>query len=203
MFNKNAPFPKGVDPQPLRAPRPGPGAFAPTPGTGLPGSAGESPQSHPVNAGSTPSQPASPAASRMPGENEAAQDVGSRLIVGPDVKLKGAQILDCETLIVEGRVEATMDSRVIRIAETGAFAGTVGIDVAEVWGRFDGELTARSQLIIHSTGRVSGKIRYGKILIEQGGEICGDVQSLAAAGTEMRPAPKEEPPKVAAVAAAG
>lgn len=104
---------------------------------------------------------------------------GSRLTVGPDVKLKGAEIQDCDTLVVEGRVEATMDSRVIQIAEHGAFSGKVGIDVAEIFGHFDGELTARSQLIIHSTGRVSGKIRYGKINIEEGGELSGDVASLA------------------------
>ncbi len=106
---------------------------------------------------------------------------GNRLLVGPDVKLKGAEILDCDTLVVEGRVEATMDSRVINIAENGSFSGTVGIDVAEIHGRFEGELTARSQLIIHATGRVSGTIRYGKILIEEGGEISGDVRSLESA----------------------
>ena len=44
-----------------------------------------------------------------------------------------------------------------------------------VRGRFDGELTARDQLIIHATGRVSGKIRYGKIKIEEGAEITGDI----------------------------
>jgi len=110
---------------------------------------------------------------------ETEHESGSRLIVGPDVKLKGAEILDCDTLVVEGRVEATMDSRVIRIAEEGSFAGKVGIDIAEIFGRFDGELTARQQLIIHATGRVSGTIRYGKILIEEGGELSGDVKSLA------------------------
>jgi cytoskeletal protein CcmA (bactofilin family) len=103
------------------------------------------------------------------------QPSGSRLIVGPEVNLKGAEILNCDTLVVEGRVEATMDSRVIQIAAEGAFSGKVGIDVAEIYGKFDGELTARSQLVIHSTGRVSGKIRYGKILIEEGGELSGDV----------------------------
>jgi len=103
---------------------------------------------------------------------------GSRLIVGPDVKLKGAEIQDCDILVVEGRVEATMDSRVIQIAEKGAFSGKVGIDVAEIRGQFDGELTARNQLIIHATGRVSGKIRYGKILIEEGGELSGDIASI-------------------------
>jgi len=100
---------------------------------------------------------------------------GSKLIVGPDIKLKGAEITDCDTLVVEGTVEASMDSRVIQIAEHGVFKGTVSIDIAEIHGHFEGELTARDQLIVHATGRVSGKIRYGKIQIEEGGEICGDM----------------------------
>jgi cytoskeletal protein CcmA (bactofilin family) len=104
---------------------------------------------------------------------------GSKLIVGPDIKLKGVEITDCDTLVVEGRVEASMDSRVIKIAEHGVFSGTVGIDVAEIRGRFEGELTARKHLIIHATGRVSGTIRYGKITVEEGGELTGDVANIA------------------------
>ncbi len=110
------------------------------------------------------------------GESNASE---ARLIVGPDVKLKGAEILDCDTLVVEGRVEATMDSRVIRIAEQGSFTGKVSIDVAEIHGTFEGELTARRQLIVHATGRVSGKIRYGKLVIDEGGELCGDINTLS------------------------
>lgn len=106
--------------------------------------------------------------------------IGARLIVGPDVKLKGAEILDCDTLVVEGRVEATMDSRVIRIADNGSFSGKVSIDIAEIHGTFEGELTARSQLIIHATGKVHGKIRYGKLVIDEGGELCGDINALSA-----------------------
>ena len=109
----------------------------------------------------------------------AAIESGSRLIVGPDVKLKSAEILDCDTLVVEGRVEATMDSRVIRIAENGLYSGKVSIDIAEIHGHFEGELTARSQLLIHATGKVSGKVRYGKMLIEEGGQISGEIRSLA------------------------
>jgi cytoskeletal protein CcmA (bactofilin family) len=106
---------------------------------------------------------------------------GSKLIVGPDIKLRGVEITDCDTLVVEGRVEASMDSRVIQIAETGVFSGTVSIDVAEIRGRFEGELTARKQLVIYSTGRVTGQIRYGKIRIEEGGEVTGDVSTLSRA----------------------
>ncbi len=105
---------------------------------------------------------------------------GSRLIVGPDIKLKGAEITDCDTLVVEGRVEASMDSRVMQIAENGSFHGTVGVDIAEIRGRFDGELTCRKQLVIHPTGKVSGKIRYGRIVIEEGGEVAGDVAAMGA-----------------------
>ena len=108
----------------------------------------------------------------------AEEPLGSRLIVGPDIKLKGVEITDCDTLVVEGRVEASMDSRVVQIAENGVFSGTVSIDVAEIRGVFEGELTARKQLVIFSTGRVSGRIRYGKIRIEEGGEIAGEVSTL-------------------------
>ena len=103
----------------------------------------------------------------------------SKLIVGPDIKLKGAEITDCDTLIVEGRVEASMDSRVIQISERGVFAGKAGIDVAEIRGHFEGELTARKQLLVCATGKVSGKIRYGKLAVEEGGEVSGDVAAIS------------------------
>lgn len=205
MFSKSPVFPKAADPQAGRGQRLGPGNFAAPQPTGLVNSSAETsqgardPGTNSVAAGTV-------ASGSLARANEAAEDPGygsgSRLIVGPEVKLKGAEILDCDTLIVEGRVEATMDSRVIRIAESGSFAGTVGIDIAEIRGRFDGELTARTQLVIHATGRVSGKIRYGKILIEEGGEVSGDVQSLASAKEAGRAVSREEStPKVAVVGA--
>ena len=122
---------------------------------------------------------------------------GSKLIVGPDIKLKGAEITDCDTLVVEGRVEAAMDSRVIQIAEQGVFCGTVGIDIAEIHGRFEGDLTARKHLVIHATGKVTGKIRYGKLAIEEGGELSGDIGALNATDALRRDRP------VAAKSAAG
>lgn len=111
---------------------------------------------------------------------------GSKLVVGPEVKLKGVEITDCDTLVVEGRVESALDSRVIQIAERGVFNGTASIDIAEIHGHFDGELTARKQLVIHASGRVSGKIRYGKIKIEEGGELSGDIAALGTPETVKR-----------------
>jgi cytoskeletal protein CcmA (bactofilin family) len=146
----------------------------------------------PLNPSLQSAQSASSSAKAAPVAEVETCASASRLIVGPDVKLKGAEILDCDTLVVEGRVEATMDSRVIRIAEHGAFSGKVGVDVAEIFGEFDGDLTAREQLIIHATGRVSGTIRYGKLLVETGGTLSGDVQSLGASGSTLLRAPASE-----------
>ena len=106
----------------------------------------------------------------------AAEQGGSKLTVGPNIKLKGVEITDCDTLVVEGTVEATMDSRVIQIAQQGAFHGSAEIDIAEIHGEFQGSLTVRQKLVIHSTGKVSGKIRYGKIVIEEGGQLSGEIE---------------------------
>ena len=102
----------------------------------------------------------------------------ARLTVGPEIKMKGAEIIDCDTLVVEGRLEATLDTRVLQIAEHGSFDGVVSVDVAEIHGRLDGELTARKQLIVHGTARVSGKIRYQKIQVAEGAEISGEIGLL-------------------------
>ena len=102
---------------------------------------------------------------------------GSKLTVGPNIKLKGVEITDCDTLVVEGTVEATMDSRVIHIAETGAFKGSAEIDIAEIHGEFNGTLTVRQKLVIYSSGKVNGKIRYGKLVVEEGGQLAGEIEA--------------------------
>jgi cytoskeletal protein CcmA (bactofilin family) len=144
--------------------------------------AANAPQATPAIVPSPPrSAPASVAADHHPAEAPARVEEagGSKLIVGPNIKLKGVEIHDCDTLVVEGRVEATMVSRAIQIAESGAFNGKVDVEVAEIRGHFQGEMTARKRLVIHASGRVTGKIRYGKMLVQEGGEMSGDVGTLS------------------------
>ena len=105
-----------------------------------------------------------------------------RLTVGPNIKLKGAEINDCDTLVVEGHVEASMDSKTLEILKTGSFDGTVTIDVAEIHGKFSGNLTARKKLIVHATGWVSGIVRYGSLLVSEGGVVSGDIASIDSKG---------------------
>ena len=110
---------------------------------------------------------------------------GSKLTVGPNIKLKGVEITDCDTLVVEGTVEATMDSRVIQITADGAFRGSAEIDIAEIHGEFEGNLTVREKLVIFGSGRVHGKIRYGKVIIEEGGQLTGEIEC---SGSTRKPA---------------
>jgi cytoskeletal protein CcmA (bactofilin family) len=119
-----------------------------------------------------------PAPSSNEPEKKADDRKESKLVVGHDIKIKGVEISDCDTLVVEGRVEATLDSRVLEIAEHGVFQGTIAVDQAEIRGRFEGEITVRKQLIVHGSGKVSGKVRYAKIRIEEGAEIAGDLAVL-------------------------
>jgi len=116
------------------------------------------------------------------------KDGESKLTVGPNIKLKGVEITDCDTLVVEGTVEATMDSRVIQISERGAFKGSADIDVAEIRGQFDGNLTARQKLVIYATGKVTGKVRYGKVIIEEGGQLSGEIEFGTTGTPAARPA---------------
>lgn len=159
-------------------PAPAPESASPRPAA----AAGAGPATSPPPAAAHPPSPAPASATLTEAARHAepgsADKSGSKLIVGPNIKLKGVEITDCDTLIVEGHVEATMDSRLIEIASCGTFTGKAGLDFAEIHGAFDGELTVRKKLVVHPTGRVSGTIRYGKLVIEEGGTLAGDVQTL-------------------------
>ena len=154
-----------------------------------------SPYSSGNSSASQPSSPQPAYAGTQPGALTAlpgtapsvAKEGGSKLTVGPNIKLKGVEITDCDTLVVEGLVEATMDSRLMQISQQGAFKGSAEIDIAEIHGEFDGNLTVRQKLVIYATGKVTGKIRYGKVVIEEGGQLSGEIQfGATAASTAVR-----------------
>jgi cytoskeletal protein CcmA (bactofilin family) len=184
-----------------REPEPAPAPYSPNSGRNLNGTARTEPVNNLTQAGlrsdtSASNPAASSAQTTQTAASTATTESGSRLIVGPNIKLKGVEITDCDTLVVEGTVEATMDSRVIQIMANGAFKGSADIDIAEIHGQFDGNLTVRDKLVIFSQGKVNGTIRYGKVIIEEGGQLSGDVQfgakvaQLAAVQTVAANAPK-------------
>lgn len=110
--------------------------------------------------------------------NNSAKNSGKRVLtVGNDILLKG-EIATCDRLVIEGRVDATLnDVHTVEIAETGSFKGSAHIEDAEISGLFEGDLIVRNRLVIYATGKVRGKITYGEIEIERGGEISGEIKT--------------------------
>ncbi|MEO5700178.1 MAG: polymer-forming cytoskeletal protein [Casimicrobiaceae bacterium] len=151
-------------------------------------------RAEPASAGpSTPAAPAAPAPTAAPttaaipkagpvAAGTQANPQGSTLSVGPSIKLKGVEVSDCDNLVIEGNVEATVHSRAMQIEKQGTLKGTAHIEIAEVHGEFTGELTARTRLVVHGSGRVSGTIRYGSLVVAEGGVLSGDVQQIERAG---------------------
>jgi cytoskeletal protein CcmA (bactofilin family) len=121
-------------------------------------------------------QPA--AATAATGVKPSSEPDTKKLIVGGGITLNG-EIRTCDTLVVEGRVEAVLqECKNIEIMAPGEFKGAAEVDVADISGRFDGDLTARQRLIVRAGGRVLGKIRYGQLEIERGGVLSGEIEVL-------------------------
>ncbi|MCS6779326.1 MAG: polymer-forming cytoskeletal protein [Geminicoccaceae bacterium] len=101
------------------------------------------------------------------------------MIVGQGISLSG-EITACDRLVVEGSVQVTLnETRAIEITETGRFTnGKAEVEEAEISGVYEGELTVRKRLLIRSTGRVQGTVRYGELEIERGGRLSGTVSML-------------------------
>lgn len=144
------------------------------------------PSSPPPVAPRVPASTADASPAPTTAQGTTTENAGSRLSIGPNIVLKGVEISNCDVLVIEGNVEATINSRAMEIAQPGRLTGTAAIDVAEVHGDFSGELTVREKLVVHATGRVTGTIRYGKLVVAEGGIINGELKQLEA--TNAKPA---------------
>jgi cytoskeletal protein CcmA (bactofilin family) len=131
-----------------------------------------------------PTPPVRPDASRRSAASGRGQSQGAdlgegrKLLVGREISLSG-EIRSCETLVVEGTVEAEINgTRLLDVQPNGLFKGTATVDVAEIAGRFDGDLTVRERLYVRASGHVHGTIRYRGLEIESGGRIGGTLTEL-------------------------
>ena len=126
-------------------------------------------------AGGPPDLPALP----LEQAERAAQAHNDRLLmVGAGISVKG-RIQSCDRLIVEGKVEATLQADEIDVLTGGLFNGEVEVNAAIISGTLTGNVLVRGRLEITETGRVTGRVRYNQLMIHEGGRISGDVQFQA------------------------
>jgi cytoskeletal protein CcmA (bactofilin family) len=125
--------------------------------------------------------PALPTSSAMPAVSNSHLSESStqskRLTVGPGISLAG-EITDCDRLVVQGDARVRLHRvRTIEIAQTGRFTeGRAEVEEADIAGLYEGELTVSGRLLVRSTGRVTGSVRYGELEVERGGHLLGMVE---------------------------
>lgn len=113
----------------------------------------------------------------QPEQAERSADSGE-LVIGRGIQVKG-QVGACKTLVIEGELDASVEVRSLRLLEEGEFKGAAVVQDADLMGRFDGRLTVTGRLRLSPSARVTGQIRYRRIVIEEGGEISGDIAALS------------------------
>ncbi len=122
---------------------------------------------------------------------DTAPAAGSRdksLVIGRDVDMRG-EVSVCDRLIVDGSAHLTVSgARLLQIGAPGVFTGSADVAEADVAGRFDGDLTVRERLTIRASGQVRGRVRYGQIVVEAGGELTGDVATADPGRASSAPA---------------
>ena len=117
-------------------------------------------------------------------------DKSNCLTVGENISLSG-EITSCDRLVVEGNVKVNLtNAEIIEISSSGIFKGSAKVETAQINGYFEGKLEVKGVLRIQKEGRVSGSVRYGKIVIESGGEISGDMASFNSPNGSAKPSDK-------------
>ena len=125
-----------------------------------------------------------------PGVDKAA--TSGELVIGRGIQVKG-QIGACKTLVVEGELDASVEVETLLLLEGGLFKGTAVVTSAELAGRLEGRLTVQGKLHLARSARASGEIRYRRIVIEEGGEIAGDISVLTGDGAGEKAAGLKSP----------
>lgn len=97
------------------------------------------------------------------------------VFLGSEVVLSG-ELTSCGTLVSEATIESNrIECREFILSSPGSIKGAVQAENAVISGSFQGRLVVRARLLIKSGGHVSGSVQYGRIEIEPGGELQGDI----------------------------
>lgn len=132
-------------------------------------------------AGARPGAAAAIGVPARPPQQQARPEPSERrtLVVGRGISLQGT-VSDAERLAVEGTVESEMiQAAELYVAQSGVFRGEVQVEDAEIAGLFDGTITVRGNLVIRSTGKLTGTARYRKLSVEEGGQVSGRMEMLS------------------------
>ena len=91
------------------------------------------------------------------------------------------------TLIVHGSVTGMIKCGSLEILQEGDVDANVEAESVSVAGKFQGEMICSGRLNILSTGTVIGEIAYGRLSIESGGQLAGNLTRSKSKDTTVLP----------------
>lgn len=99
------------------------------------------------------------------------------LIIGEDAVLKG-EVKSGQRIEIWGYVEGGVSASEVIVQEGGKLFGNVSSDTAEIRGTIQGDVRVQQLIQIKSTGHAAGKIKYGRLSMEEGGELTAHVRNI-------------------------
>jgi cytoskeletal protein CcmA (bactofilin family) len=99
------------------------------------------------------------------------------LVIREDAIIKG-EIRNCRQMEVYGYVEGDVAAESVLIHDGGRCHGTIRTDSAEVHGTLQGNVFVKHLINIHSSGDVSGNVRYGRLSMALGANLSAEVRNV-------------------------
>jgi cytoskeletal protein CcmA (bactofilin family) len=99
------------------------------------------------------------------------------LLVGADAVLKG-EVANGRRVEVHGYVEGQIAAKDIVVHPDGRLFGQIKADSAEVRGTLQGDVRVQNLIAIRNTGTVNGTVKYGRLSIDEGGELSAHVRNV-------------------------
>ena len=99
------------------------------------------------------------------------KDMGS--ILGPELKIDGNVIVD-GSLLIYGTVNGNIDSLgSVRTAKGSKVKGDIVGNEAHICGLVEGNLAIDGKIILGSESQLSGNLKSGTLVIEEGAKFAG------------------------------
>jgi cytoskeletal protein CcmA (bactofilin family) len=113
-----------------------------------------------------------------------------RVFIDQGLTLRGA-FSGCHHLAIAGHLESDVALRVLDILDEGSFKGSATVDEARIAGRYEGVLKVAETLVVGPAAYIVGSVECGRLQLEDGGRIEGELRILAKEAEEIAAADDE------------
>jgi len=96
-------------------------------------------------------------------------------------------------VIIQGSFKGSIISRTLEIFKDGKAFGSIEAENVTIAGYFEGEIACSALLTIAKTGTVRGRVAYGTLSVELGGQLDAEVFQLESTDTKLIPFDRKKP----------